>query len=62
MKVTKSWAGITLDPNAIASPCGAIAYTFYNDSFSLSSNGVAIEINQNNITWPGDIYGKYRRA
>ena len=40
MKVTHSWAGVPLDPNAIASPCGAIAYTFFNDSFSLfSQNG-----------------------
>lgn len=62
MKVTKSWAGVTLDPNAIASPCGSIAYTFYNDTFSLSLNGNNIPIDQTGITWPNDIYGKYRRA
>lgn len=44
MKVTKSWGGVTLDPNAIASPCGAIAFTFFNDTYSLSSNGVTYAI------------------
>jgi hypothetical protein len=62
MKVTKSWAGVTLDPNAIASPCGAIAYTFYNDTFSLSFNGNNIPIDQGGITWTNDVYGKFRRA
>jgi len=37
MKVTHSWAGMPLDPKGIASPCGAIAYTYFNDSFSLYS-------------------------
>jgi hypothetical protein len=37
LKVTKSWAGVSLDPSALASPCGGIAYTFFNDTFSLFS-------------------------
>jgi hypothetical protein len=44
MKVTQSWGGVPLNPNAVASPCGAIAYTFYNDSFSLNINGATIPI------------------
>lgn len=46
-----SWNGTSLDPKAIASPCGYIgkvylipAYTYFNDTFSLSKNGVAIPI------------------
>jgi hypothetical protein len=62
MKVTQSWGGVALDPNAVASPCGAIAYTFYNDTFSLSLNGNSISIDQTGITWPNDIIGKYRQA
>jgi len=45
MKVTKSWGGVDLDPQALASPCGGIAYTFFNDTFQLySSNGQQISI------------------
>lgn len=63
MKVSKSWGGVALDPNAVASPCGTIAYTFYNDSFALSSaSGVSYAIDESGISWPNDVYGKYRRA
>lgn len=33
--VSTSWGGVALDPSAIASPCGAIARTFFNDTFQL---------------------------
>ena len=63
MKVTHSWAGILLDPNAVASPCGAIAYTFFNDSFGIfSSNGQQKTITQQSITWPGDLGYKYKQS
>ena len=63
MKKTLAWDNVTtLDPNAIASPCGAIAYTFYNDTFSLTFNGNNIPIEQTGITWPNDVGGKYRQA
>jgi hypothetical protein len=63
MKVTKSWGGVALDPQAVASPCGGIAYTFFNDTFQLySSKGQNISIDQTGITWPKDKGGKYRRA
>jgi LEM3 (ligand-effect modulator 3) family / CDC50 family len=63
LKVTKSWAGVDLDPNAIASPCGGIAYTVFNDTFQLQSRtGTPIPITDSGITWPGDKGGKYRRA
>jgi hypothetical protein len=45
MKKTVAWDNsTTLDPNAVASPCGAIAYTFYNDTFSLTFNGNNVPI------------------
>jgi hypothetical protein len=62
MQVTTSWTGVPLDPNAIASPCGAIARTFFNDTFTLSKNGNNITIVQSGITWPGDQGGKYKRS
>lgn len=30
MRVTKSWNGILLDPNATASPCGSIGIQYFN--------------------------------
>lgn len=62
MQKSVSWGGVALDPNAIASPCGAIAYTFYNDTFTLTYNGNNIPIEQTSITWPNDINGKYKRS
>ena len=42
MEVTQSWGNFDLDPEAIASPCGAIgtifinsAKTFFNDTYQL---------------------------
>jgi hypothetical protein len=34
LKKQESWNGTLLNENQIASPCGAIAYTFFNDSFT----------------------------
>jgi len=62
MKVTHSWKGVPLDPNALASPCGDIAYTYFNDTYALYFNGVQIPIDETGISWPGDKGGKYRRA
>lgn len=62
--VTKSWGGVTLDPNALASPCGSIARTYFNDTFQMyyTSNFSAIFINETGISWPGDKGGKYKRT
>ncbi len=62
MKVTTSWTGVALDPNAVASPCGTIAYTFFNDVFGLNYQGNSIPIDQNGITWANDVRGKFRRS
>ena len=52
---TTSWAGLAYDgtadhclhPDKVASPCGAIARAFYNDTFTMhvTSNFTAISIN-----------------
>lgn len=50
-----SWGGLVLNPNDIASPCGTIAYTYFNDTFALSQNGQTIIIVEDGISWPGDV-------
>lgn len=62
MKVTTSWGGVPLDPRAVASPCGTIAYTFFNDVFGLSYQGNSIPIDQSDITWANDVRGKFKRS
>ena len=39
-----------------------LAYTYFNDTFSLSKNGNNIPIDENGISWPGDKGDKYKRA
>jgi hypothetical protein len=35
MNVTVSIAGTLLDENAVAIPCGVVAYSYFNDSFQI---------------------------
>ena len=44
-----------LDPNAIANPCGIIAYTVFNDSYSLSNSSQVVDISDTGIAWPTDV-------
>lgn len=62
MKVTTSWGGTPLDPNAVASPCGTVAYTYFNDAFALAFQGNPVPIDQTGITWANDIRGKFKRT
>lgn len=69
MKVSTSWGNTTLDPNAIASPCGSIgiffnhsALTFFNDTYELQSGSQIIPIDETGISWQGDKGGKYKRS
>lgn len=68
MGVNVSWGGTALDPNATASPCGAIgifililAKTFFNDTFTLYLNNKQISVVETGISWPGDQGYKYKR-
>lgn len=46
----------TLDPNGIANPCGIVAYTVFNDSYTVTNNaGNDIYINDTGIAWPSDL-------
>ena len=55
MGKTKNIYNEDLEPNEIAVPCGLIAKSYFNDTFSLSySNNTIIEINQNNIAYKAD--------
>lgn len=62
MGVTLSWNGTVLDPNAVASPCGAVAKYFFNDTFALSYQGFNIPINESGISWPGDKGDAFRQG
>lgn len=62
MKVNTSWGNVTLDPNAIASPCGSIALTFFNDTYKLFYNSNLIPIDETGIAWSGDKGGRFKRS
>jgi hypothetical protein len=47
-----SFQGNKLDPNKVAHPCGMIALNYFKDTYSLSSHGVSIPINESNIALP----------
>lgn len=50
--VKTSINNVALNPNSIANPCGMIAYTVFNDSFSLGNN---VDISSTGIAWPSDL-------
>lgn len=46
---------VNLDPEAVAFPCGEIAYTYFDDSFELFNlDGVRITIDETKIAWESD--------
>jgi len=50
-----SWGNYTLNPSAVASPCGIVAQTFFNDTYALFyPNGTQVAISENGIAWPKD--------
>lgn len=59
-----SYDGSTLlDPEAVASPCGLIARSFFTDRFNLTHpNGTEIEINPKGIAWDTDVSDLFKRA
>lgn len=53
----------TLNLNEIANPCGLIAKSFFNDTYTLwedSSKTKMVKINENGITWPNDRGQKFK--
>jgi hypothetical protein len=62
MNKTLSWNGTPLDPDALASPCGAIAMTFFDDRYLLhDSQGKRVIIDQTSLNWPSIKGHKYKR-
>lgn len=63
MGKTKSVDGTTLDPSAIAWPCGLIAKSLFTDSFTLlDSNNQAVAFQKDKITWPSDKGFKFKNG
>ena len=55
--VNVSIAGTPLNSSGIANPCGIIAYTVFNDSYTLytQNNASTYSILDYGIAWPSDI-------
>jgi hypothetical protein len=62
MGLTHSYAGVALDPDGLASPCGSFAKAFFNDTFQLTFAGNNVPIQETGITWPGEIGGQYAQG
>lgn len=45
----------------IASPCGLIAKSLFNDTYKLSFEGTLVPINETGISWPNDRGKKYKQ-
>lgn len=53
--ITTSITGAPLDPNGPANPCGLVALTVFNDTFTLSGPSGNVPISSNDIAWKGDV-------
>ena len=52
--------GDKLNPSDPANPCGLVAMSFFNDSYSLlDEDGEIIPIDSNDIAWETDVKDKY---
>lgn len=62
--ITLSIDGTKLDPEAAAFPCGLVAKSFFNDTFSLQRDTdgeiTTINIDQSNIAWESDRLYKFK--
>ena len=54
--------GSSLDPDAPAFPCGLVAKSLFNDTFTLTKldSGEEITIDENNIAWKSDVEYKFK--
>ena len=48
------------DPNQFYLPCGLIAHTMFNDSFSLRGSDGYVTLRKKGIAWPADIKHKFK--
>ena len=49
-----------LDPDSIASPCGLIAKSFFNDTFAIDGASTPVHIDETGISWPNDKGKKFK--
>jgi len=64
---TDSVSGSPLDPDAVAIPCGLIAKSLFNDTYSLYKGhattdklGEQVKFNETGIAWESDIKYKFK--
>lgn len=64
MNKTLSVTGRSLDPNAVAIPCGVMAFTFFNDEFSLfdATTGQPLPVSHTGIAWQSDREFKFKNV
>jgi hypothetical protein len=56
-----AYDGVTvLDPDAVAIPCGLVAKSVFNDTYTLSLNSTPITIDSSNIAWKSDLDFKFK--
>jgi hypothetical protein len=64
--VTKALDGTPLDPQAQAFPCGLVARSLFNDTFTLNYTEGGASTNfvlqENGIAWPDDINYRYKNS
>jgi len=61
---TTSIGGTTLVTDAVAFPCGAMARSYFNDSYAMTytsgSSSSSIAVSHTGIAWPDDVSNKYK--
>ena len=61
MGKTVAFDGVTtLEPDAVAYPCGLIAKSLFNDTFDLYLDNQLIIMDQSDIAWKSDVEYKFR--
>jgi hypothetical protein len=61
MNKTTSVTGLPLNPSDVAIPCGVMAFTYFNDHFTLTDSGTLqqLPVASSGIAWSSDKYYKY---
>ena len=63
--VSNTHGGAVDGDQSIISPCGLIAWSVFNDSFSIAgpgTTGAAVTLNETGIAWPSDLEYKFANA